>query len=357
METPRTIREALHQGDHIIQVDLKDAYDHLAVRKKYRKYLRFAVNGTVYQWRACPFGLNIAPRVFTKTMAPILKLLRKCRIPIHAYLDDWIARIQKPDPGQGLRTAEAIASLLRLLGWIINYEKSWLFTRQQILYIGLDWDLKAAIVRPGAQKMNNLRKRVKIARPGKKLTARQLASLTGTIKWMAPYVPYGKRHLRALQHKIKTKWSQSRDGWKKQLTSDRTLHSLLLWWTRPTNVRAGVPLHPQTPSMNIFTDASDSAWGGKLWDLKTREDWTPRWKRKHINLRELEAVRRSLVTFTEHVKNKSVMVHCDNSTAVACIRRQGSLRSLPLNNLTSKILRWTEENNITLNITHIQGYR
>ena len=50
METPVSIRQALQVGEYTLQLDLKDAYFHIPIKKAYRKYMRFTANGIVYQY-------------------------------------------------------------------------------------------------------------------------------------------------------------------------------------------------------------------------------------------------------------------------------------------------------------------
>ena len=57
-------------------IDLKDAYWHIPIRLHYRKYLGFMIGGQKFRFRVLPFGLNIAPRIFTKICRPILRELR-----------------------------------------------------------------------------------------------------------------------------------------------------------------------------------------------------------------------------------------------------------------------------------------
>ena len=92
METLFSIIAALQPNEWITKIDLKDAYHHILVHVNIRKYFRFVVAGTVYQFRVLPFGLSTAPREFTKTLAPVVHLLRSRGIQVHAYLDDWIIR-------------------------------------------------------------------------------------------------------------------------------------------------------------------------------------------------------------------------------------------------------------------------
>ena len=70
METPRSILGALQQGQ--TSLNLKDAYFHIGINPADRRYLRFCHNGTTWQFTVLPFGLSISPRVFTKTLKPVL---------------------------------------------------------------------------------------------------------------------------------------------------------------------------------------------------------------------------------------------------------------------------------------------
>ena len=58
--------------------------------RQHLEYFRFVIAGVVYQFRVLPFGLSTAPREFTKTLAPVLQLLRTQGVRVHAYLDDLI---------------------------------------------------------------------------------------------------------------------------------------------------------------------------------------------------------------------------------------------------------------------------
>ena len=65
METASSIRESMQQGDWAASIDLTDAYFHLLIHKRDRKFLRFQWQGQTYQFRALPFGLSLAPWIFT----------------------------------------------------------------------------------------------------------------------------------------------------------------------------------------------------------------------------------------------------------------------------------------------------
>ncbi|XP_077118747.1 uncharacterized protein LOC143774862 [Ranitomeya variabilis] len=76
-------------------IDLKDAYYHLPIHAEHQKYLRVAVTleGQVrhFQYVAMPFGLSMAPRIFTKVILEVMAHLRRDTLII-PYLDDFLVR-------------------------------------------------------------------------------------------------------------------------------------------------------------------------------------------------------------------------------------------------------------------------
>ena len=122
MEIQRKVRNAIQLNDWAYSLDLTDAYLHIPIHYRSRKYLRFTLRGRVYQFKALPFGLSTSPFVFTRLMIVIATFLRRRAITLHPYLDDWLALNQ--NRRKLLEHRQFILSLINSLGLIINYEKS-----------------------------------------------------------------------------------------------------------------------------------------------------------------------------------------------------------------------------------------
>ena len=71
METAEQIRSLLQPGEWLTSLDLHDAYFHVCIHKKHRKYLRFTCGGQVYQFRVLPMGLSSSGRVFSRVIKEI----------------------------------------------------------------------------------------------------------------------------------------------------------------------------------------------------------------------------------------------------------------------------------------------
>ena len=75
METQRKVKDAIQLNDWAFSLDLTDAYLHVPIHPRSRKYLRFTLRGREYQFKALPFGLSTSPFLFTRLMTVIATFL------------------------------------------------------------------------------------------------------------------------------------------------------------------------------------------------------------------------------------------------------------------------------------------
>ena len=90
MHTVQTVLKTISPRDYAFTIDLTDAYLHIPVHKRDRKFLRFTSLGTRLQWTCLPFGLATASMVFTRLAHAVAAFLHKRSIHIIPYLDDWL---------------------------------------------------------------------------------------------------------------------------------------------------------------------------------------------------------------------------------------------------------------------------
>ena len=204
METQRKVRNAVQLNDWAFSLDLTDAYLHIPIHHRSRKYLRFTLRGRVYQFKALPFGLSTSPFVFTRLMIVIATFLRRRAITLHPYLDDWLARNQ--NRRKLLEHRQFILSLINSLGLIINYEKSDLVPAQVFTFIGMEFLTHINIVRvPQARQMKILES-VRIFLQKTSVSARDFLSLLGQLNAAADFVMLGRLHLGPLQISLHKLW-------------------------------------------------------------------------------------------------------------------------------------------------------
>ena len=100
METPETIRISLQQAEWVTSLDFSDAYFHIPVHnksRKYLRYLRFHFLNQSYHFQALPIGLSTAPMEFTCVVKEVKLLAQSWGTRIHQYLDNWLIRAPTKD--------------------------------------------------------------------------------------------------------------------------------------------------------------------------------------------------------------------------------------------------------------------
>ena len=354
METVFSIIAALQPQEWITKIDLKDAYHHILVHVNIRKYFRFVVAGVVYQFRVLPFGLSTAPQEFTKTLAPVVQLLHTQGIRVHAYLDDWIIRAHSRE--QSLEHTQYILQLLQSLGWMINWDKSMLQPSRILDFLGLHFNLERALISPPDSFLPTLTNVLSRLSPTTVMPARKISSIISRMSHFALFIYNGRLHLRFLQFWFKAQWSQHQQSWDTPIKLDADFLTYLRWFQRQ-NVMTGVPLHLPEPSLFFFTDASLKGWGASWKDLQISGLWSDPESLRHINWLELEAIRLVLLHWGPQWRSQSVKVYCDNSTAVAYIRKQGGTHSQSLFHKTLELFDLLDQFVITLVPTHLPRAR
>ena len=115
-------------------LDLKDAHWHIPIAKSHQKYLAFSIVQGNFCFKAMPFGLSIAPRVFTKICAVIVQELRSKGVLVFAYLDDWL--IIAKSRQEAVQATVKVQKSLERAGFLINHSKSSLISSQKIIWLG-----------------------------------------------------------------------------------------------------------------------------------------------------------------------------------------------------------------------------
>ena len=203
MESDWSIRSQLRVKEWATSIDLRDAYLHIPIHPHYRKFLRLHIQGHSLQFRAMCFGLNVAPRAFTKLLQPVAAHIRSKGIRFHRYLDDLLIR---GDSTEEVTTDTAfVLDLLERLGFLINYDKSDLVPQSPIVYLGMDIDFNTGLVRPSPQNLLKVSNFTSSLWDQRQASVRHLLSLLGLLNHAAQSVPLGRLHLRPLQFFVKAK--------------------------------------------------------------------------------------------------------------------------------------------------------
>ncbi len=138
MLTMKTIMSQVQEGDWFVTIDLKDAYFHIQVVQRHRRFLRFAFGGKAYQYKVLLFVLALAPRTFTKCMDAALAPLRLQGIRVLNYLDDWLILAHSRELVSHHR--DIVLGHIHSLGLRMNAKKSVLLPSQRTVFLGVRLD-------------------------------------------------------------------------------------------------------------------------------------------------------------------------------------------------------------------------
>ncbi|XP_075188617.1 uncharacterized protein LOC142272290 [Anomaloglossus baeobatrachus] len=267
MELMKSTIKSLYPNCHMAVLDLKDAYYHVPIAPPSQQYLRVAVmlDGSVrhLQFRALPFGLAIAPRIFTKLVLEITAHLREDRILIIPYLDDFL--VVGDSANHCTTVLQTVSSKLEGLGWILNREKSRMLPATVQVFLGLTLDSLVQECRLPPSKVEKIRSLVQQAVAVPYMSLRRAMSLLGSLTSTLPAVLWAQGHTRALQWDILGHQSSLGDRLNNRITLSSSSIASLHWWLVPVHLTRGVPWSVPV-SRIVTTDASMSGWGAHLLD-------------------------------------------------------------------------------------------
>ena len=198
MEGLHLLSTMVKPGDWFTKVDLKDAYFHVPIHQTHQKFLSFRWEGRVFQFVCLPFGLASAPRTFTKVMKPALACLRQLGVRCIVYLDDLLIMGQSPEEARQV-TANTLA-LFQALGFLINWEKSILEPKQEIVFLGLLVSSRTMTLSLPSPKLIDLRREIQSLLTKEVVSVRQLAHIVGKLNSTALAVLPAPLHYRELQN-------------------------------------------------------------------------------------------------------------------------------------------------------------
>ena len=112
-------------------------------------------------------------------------IVTEVKLRLHQYLDDWLIRVQSQKEAQV--NTQTMVDLTQSFGWIINREKSELNPTQVFSFVGCEYHLDSALIKPTQQRWLKLQDLILHLKSKPVLTARCLMwlirLLASTEKW------------------------------------------------------------------------------------------------------------------------------------------------------------------------------
>ena len=352
MEGLHAISSLICRGDFLASIDLQDAFLTIAMHQDFFKYLCFDFEGVRYCFIALVFGLTCAPRVFTKMLKVPLSVMRVSGFKNSAWLDDIVL------VGSSFQSTSdmlsSCISFLESLGFIIKPSKSNLIPSQSLYHVGFDWDSVRYTVSVPADKLSSLKILCSsaLSRP---VSLNFLAKIIGTIESFRFGCPVAALHYRFLQFDLIPHLSGDTD-WNTVISLSSDARSDLDWWLACDVIPPPSTLAPFSTTHIIETDASLLGWGAYSHSsLFTQGRWSPTEAKWHINYLELKAVFLGIRSLFPGSFPLSLLVKCDNISAVCYINNKGGTKSKSLCLLSLRLWDYCLSHNIQLRAVYYRG--
>ncbi len=353
MLTMRTIMSQVQEGDWFVTIDLKDAYFHIQVVQRHRRFLRFAFGGKAYQYRVLPFGLALAPRTFTKCMDAALAPLRLQGIRVLNYLDDWLILAHSRELVS--RHRDIVLGHIHSLGLRMNAKKSVLLPSQRTVFLGVRLDSVQMQARLAPARIPVFTACLARFKLGHHVSVGTWRRLLGLMAAASPVLPLGLLHMRPFLWWMKELRLHPTVPATRLVRVSRSCCRHLLMWRDPVFLRSGVRMGAIHRRHMITTDASMTGWGAVFEGRPASGEWEEEFLFWHINCLELRAVFLALKCFLPVLGEHHVIVRTDNMAVVSHINRQGGSRSRTLDRLARHLLLWSQDKFLSLRAVHVPG--
>lgn len=270
MQSLHTILLCIRQGDFLATIDLTEAYFHVPICPAHRKFLHFCYNGKHYQYRALPFGLSSAPRVFTKIMAALIGHIQSLPVRIMFYLDDILLLSQSEDQAQ----CDILCALqnLRGHGFLVNWAKSQLTPCTCIQHLGAVIDTvqsKVFLTQDRQSSIIDLASRFQSQRSASLLG---LSRLLGKMVSSFGIIPWSRLHSRELQWLLLPFQRACRSTSATRIQLPPAVLDSLDWWTSDAITKGCNFREPHR--LVLTTDASLYRWGTHLGPHLAQGQWS-----------------------------------------------------------------------------------
>ena len=350
MEDFRTATKLVSEGCFMGSIDLKDAYFLIPLHKTSQRYVCFDWNNNRYEWDCIPFGLNVAPWLYTKIMKPVVNFLRSKNLLSVVYLDDWLCFGNTYD--ECLQNLNFTVQTLEFLGFIINRQKSNLIPQNRCQFLGFTLDSMNMSIELPVVKRQQIVSLIKELRVKEACSIREFARLVGCIVAACPAIQYGWIYSKGLERIKYLELLKNNLNYSATMSIPQSLSADLDWWEEKILLSSN-KIRQNRFVLEIFSDASGSGWGIACNGEVTFGPWNTEELKNHINFLELKAAFIGLQIFCRNRQDCELLLRIDNTTAISYINRMGGIQYPKLNHMARQIWQFCELRNIWIFASYI----
>ena len=339
-------------GAWMASVDLKDAFFTIPIHSDYQKFFKFIHKRIPYEFSSMPNGYSDAMRVFTKVLKPAFSYLREIGYLSVVYVDD--SYLQGETFEECLQNITETVRLLQSLGFTIHPEKSVLKPTQKLTFLGFVLNSKTMTLTLTDAKKEKIIKLGEGIINRQYITIRELAQFIGNVVATFEAVLTGPLHYRDMETLKIAKLKQYKGKFDAKITINEESKTEIKWWIE--NIKGcSRNLITREVDITIYTDASNTGWGGTNGVSSINGRWSIEEQKCHINELELLAIKFCLQSFCKDLCNKVICIMSDNATAISYVDHMGETKSARCNDIAREIWNWLLGKGIWICANHIPG--
>ena len=353
-EDYKTALDLFQYGGYACSFDLKSGYHHVDIFPSHQRFLGFSwtfPDGRTryFAYTVLPFGLSLAPYLFTKLVRPLVKYWRSRGLYCIVYLDDGFimdSTLEKTQRASHLVYGDLVAS-----GFVLNQEKSIWCPVQSIVWLGIVWNFEHGTIANTDARIGKIEERLSLILQKKLVSTRELASVTGSVISLSPVFGNLSRIMsRHCQISI-----AASPGWDFVSELDSyCVAELQFWLSSIKKFNSKNCFQSLSHNQIVYSDASGFACGAIILNNNTQichRPFTQEERAFSSTHRELIAIEYSLKAFGPILCNSKVKWFTDSQSSVRIVE-VGSMQ-FSLHTLAITIFEFCIRNNIELSVQWI----
>ena len=353
------ILNVLKQGDFMTKLDDTKGFHLLKLHPESRDLCNFEFAGRIFQYYVLPFGERKSPASFQQANLLPLNYCRQRGLTVSLYLDDRLVVERSLDKLSSKKCSPMhakntflVCSLIVATGGFVNLKKSVFKPTQKEEFLGFDLDTTTATISIPSEKWTRFQESISYWLEQPTITLHELEQLRGQMCSFLIASKYLKVFIRRQTELIKTVYinhtGENHFFFKNEpIQITERLKEELREWKHATVLevtRCWLPPKEQNQQVvTLHTDASLAQLGGVLFEGtkligEFKMPFSADIAHWSIAAKEMLAIFYSLLHFARYLKDKYIILYCDNQLACFAFSLDGS-RNANINDLLVKIYR------------------
>lgn len=342
------------KGSLLSKTDIKDAFRLVPIFPGDYELLGFCIEDNYYYDKVLAQGLSYSCALF-ETFSTSLQWMVEHKLQISGcahILDDFLF-VGPSNYDQCLMELNKFLTMAKDLGIPIKQEKT-VLPCTTLSFVGIEIDSILMEKRLPSDKLTKISDLLEEFKTRKKVTLVELQSLIGLLNFACSVVTPGRTFLRRLiDLTVGLKHPNHKRRLNREAKADLRAWSLFIQHFNGKSMFL-TDVWLTSTSMHLFTDASNTGYGGYLKDQWFSGVWPESWRGFHITVKELFPIILALELWGDKMQNQCIIFHSDNIAVVSIINKQSS-KEKTLMSLVRRLVVQSLKYNIMFKSEHLSS--